>query len=230
MERSIREIADLLGKPPKNIHTYISRGKLIKNYENKIDDENEVNKYFIERFNTPEGPQVQPKSKPKRKTRAKNKPEPQEQPELEIEYKNEESEEEKTPIKESIKQTEPMSASAMMQLDFAIKKLNAKKTQTQIEELEIKRDRISGKLLPKDQILLTTEMHFNNLTTQFNNAFDEVLEFIYISKYIKRKDQIKIKKEKQHIVNDCIDKAREQTQLDIERISSEQATKTNYNV
>ena len=114
-------------------------------------------------------------------------------------------------------------ASAMMQIDFATKKLNAKKIQTQIEREELQRDKLKGNLLPKDQVLLVTETHFNNLTSKFSIALDEMLEYLIMKNVIDRKESIELKKEKHVVLNKAIEKAKEATEQDIIRIGNEQS-------
>ena len=47
---SIAEIAKICSKKPKDIHVYIGRGKLVKNKNNQIDTNNQINAIFIDRY------------------------------------------------------------------------------------------------------------------------------------------------------------------------------------
>lgn len=47
---TIKEFAELTGKRPKDIHTYIGRNKIIKNSEKKIDTTEPINLSFLEEY------------------------------------------------------------------------------------------------------------------------------------------------------------------------------------
>ena len=59
---SIKEAAEKCSKTPKDIHVYISRGKLIKRKDSTIDTENTTNKLFFSKYGTekPESIEVIP--------------------------------------------------------------------------------------------------------------------------------------------------------------------------
>lgn len=115
---SIKEIADLIEKPAKTVEVYCVRKKLIKNPEKKIDTSNPINELFLAKYivqnNTVQAEipsQTIPESIP------------------DSEKKNGKEQPEKT------------TGSALIQVEYAIKKLQAQKLQKdiQLKDIEIKK-------------------------------------------------------------------------------------------
>ncbi len=76
---TVKEFAELTGKKPKDIHTYVSRNKIIKDSNRKIDSNNPVNALFLEQYkiNTTdhiEEPKQAAIKKPKKESNQEEKP------------------------------------------------------------------------------------------------------------------------------------------------------------
>jgi hypothetical protein len=124
---TIKELSDLTGIPPKNIHTYISRGKLIQRKDKLIDDTVQVNADFIAKYRkikselieTPVLVTESAKKQPK-----KTQPESENKPESEQIYYSENK----------------------------LRQLKGEKLNEDIKLAKLRNDKIEGKLIPTDII------------------------------------------------------------------------------
>ena len=115
---TVKEIADLIGKKRNLVEAYCSRKTLIKNSDKKIDSLNPVNELFLAKHiiqqNTIQSDIL-------------THPPPESKPDQE--KKNGKDKSDKVPV------------SAIMEIDYAIKKLNAEKIEKiiQLKDIEIKK-------------------------------------------------------------------------------------------
>lgn len=124
---SIKEISDMTGIPQKNVHTYISRKKLIKNNDKKIDTSNIINKIFIEKYSKDKKIILQ------------------------------------TEIKEKHSENETSGMTAMTQVEFAVKKLQANKLQKENELKDIEIQKKKGSLIELEKTILITKEYSDML-------------------------------------------------------------------
>lgn len=89
---SIKEAAEKCSKTPKDIHVYISRGKLVKRKDSTIDTENTTNKLFFAKYGV-EKKEPEPieilREEPKKETykpRQQRSPKPKEEDNSEVVY------------------------------------------------------------------------------------------------------------------------------------------------
>lgn len=115
---SVREIADLVGKKAKDIEVYVTRKKLVKNSDKKIDTSNQINEYFLAKYivqNNTIQAEISTNTIP--------------ESEPDHEKKNGKD------------KSDIAVVTALMQVEYAIKKLTAQKLEkeVQLKEIEIKK-------------------------------------------------------------------------------------------
>ena len=135
------EIALMTGKKRSSIETYVTRGKLIKNLDKKIDEDNPVNALFLSKH-TSKYTKPQEKQEPKTAKEIVN-ASPPTQPKKEAQEEQQNPRPQPSPEQKKTQET----ASALIQLEYATKKLNAKKIQKEVELKEIEIAKKKGELV-----------------------------------------------------------------------------------
>lgn len=134
------EIALMTGKKRSSIETYVTRGKLIKNLDKKIDEDNPINALFLSKHTSKYKPQE--KQEPKTAKEIVNVPPPTQQ-KKEVQEKQQDPRPQPSHEQKKTQET----ASALIQLEYATKKLNAKKIQKEVELKEIEIAKKKGELV-----------------------------------------------------------------------------------
>jgi len=134
---SISEFAELVGKPPKSIHTYISRDHLVKNEHKQIDTSVEINRIYLEQYGVDQPEQINGnKSKVKKVNGVK---------------------------KQISKKEEPEKISIRTQLEIEQKRLSIDRTKREnnIKEIELKR--LRGELINLEKTIAVVSSYSDNL-------------------------------------------------------------------
>ncbi|MCK5611342.1 hypothetical protein KAR91_56250 [Candidatus Pacearchaeota archaeon] len=141
---SVKEIAELIEKPAKTVEVYATRKKLVKNSDKKIDTSNPVNEFFLAKHIV-QNNTVQ--------SEIPNEPLPESKPDHEK--------------KNGKDKSDNTVGSALMQVEYAIKKLTAQKIQkdVQLKDIEIKKK--NNELVDLEQTMSIVRAYSESLKKGF---------------------------------------------------------------
>jgi hypothetical protein len=203
---TIKEVAEMCSMEPKNIHTYISRGKLIKRKDGLIDDTKQVNKEFLCKY------KVWDKSEIEKCASAKLieiKPNRKEQ-----KLSKEEKPFKQKPASEKEDGEIPEHFKAFVSAN-ELNKLKAEKLREEIEILKLKNKVQSGDLIPISAAENVTSVHFNSITAIFFNAIDNEISDICNELGVERERLTAIRGKLRQILNLNVIKAKEKSKKDL---------------
>lgn len=152
---SVKEIAELIEKPAKTVEVYVTRKKLIKNSDKKIDTSNPINEFFLAKHIVQNNTiQSEIPSEPL--------------PESESDHEK----------KNGKDKSDNARGSALMQVEYAIKKLTAQKLQ---EEVHLKKEELKRKrneVIDLNQTLSITKAYSDNLKKNFTQKMQLLIQDI----------------------------------------------------
>ena len=195
---TVKEIADSCSMEPKNIHTYISRKKLVKRKDGLIDDSNPINKLFLQEH------QVWPVDKTLEQPKDKNK-----QTDTKVRQLN---------VKPPKSPPDDGLASEVLRTittDNELKKLKAEKMQMEIEILKLKKSIQSGKMIPLSAAENVVSVHFNSITSVFYSAVDNEISDICNELSLPREKLSSLRARLKKIINDNVVKSKGKSKKDL---------------
>lgn len=187
---SIKEIADKCGMPPKNIHTYISRGKIIKRKDSLIDTSNTINEDFLKKHIKEQSKEGEPTVKQKKTI---NQP-------------------------KQIDNNDDNNLDNYISSN-KLNKLKAEKTKWEIEILKLKSKIQSGELIPLAVAENIAGIHFNSITSIFRNAVDNEISDLCNDLGVSREKLTKIRGKIKDIVNKSVISSKQKTKEDLRNFS-----------
>lgn len=192
-----QELAELSGKKTKTIAAMASPSKrnLVRDENGNFNTEHPKNLAFVQKHDVrstdvehEQKQESQPEPKPiaHKKTESKQEPEPQ------------------------------SSAAQMMNVEFITKKLTAEKLREQIKTEQLKRDKVEAKLVRREVVEELFRLHFNNISTAFNDFVKAQAKFIINMRGVKREDSVKFEQSCNENLADKINTAKEITANEID--------------
>lgn len=200
---TIKDIAEKCSMEPKNIHTYIGRGKLIKRKDGLIDTTNIVNKEFLLKYQV-----LDKKDEDEVKI-----PAVIESKEPKISSKSNQSKATQSNKKENDSDVDE-NLKAFVTAN-TLNGLKAEKTRWEIEILKLKSKVQSGDLIPISIAENVTTVHFNSITAVFYNSIDNQISDICNELGVEREKLTTIRGKLKQILNDSVSKAKEKSRKDL---------------
>lgn len=198
---SVKEAAERCSIPPKNIHTYIARGKLIKRKDNLIDDSNPINIEFFSKFcSTVSEPKIEPKSDVKPSKKDKETPKIQEKPSTKRYKKDPED-------------SEPELSNYISSNE--LNKLKAEEMKEKIKALKLKNKKQSGELISLESSKIIFNIHISNIITALYNMTDNYTADLCGRTGSDRNVLAEFRGKLKKLINDVSLKAKQQSEKDL---------------
>ncbi len=217
--KTVKEIAEICGMPPKNIHTYRSRGKIMIDKEGMIDTDNPVNVEFMQKYSklNLSGQVKKPKKKTDIDKSGGKTSEPGQYPEVK---------KEKLKVKRQAPDpdlTEDHSNYRQQDIEFyrtsmELKQLQKAKLIEETNLLRLKSQQKSGELIPVKFVSELFQRYIRAITTSFYNMADnytsDMCTKIGASRETLTEFRGKLKKE----INKSVDIAKEEVKKELETL------------
>lgn len=201
---TFKEFADLCGVSIANLSTYKSRGKVVVDANNRVNDQEGVNAEFLARQLSKKGKSV---SIPAAKS-----PEVAEQ--IADAKRN-------LPLSDG----QPASKSELLQLEKKKKQLDIEKTREEIELLRKKNEKMDGDLLPTDMVKSLIVIHFSSASNAFHASIDKILTEWVAKKGFTRTEVAEIRGAMRKHLNKAIDDSVKESKLKVQQLVEETAVK-----
>lgn len=226
---TVKEIGEMCGIVPKNIHTYICRGKLIKRKDGLIDDNNKINIEFLSKYNSNYVvEQVFVKvDKPiqiKKKELPVNENQLPEKEESIIEKKKEEiivKQERKKRGRSKPKEDSKYDLSNFIGNNI-LNQLKAKKLIEETELLKIKRERETGKLISFELAKNIFNIHITNIVQELKNMADNYTSDLCSRLYADRNILAEFRGKLITVLNESAKNAFKKSERDLKNITENQ--------
>ncbi len=192
----------------RHLHTYITRGTIVRRKDNLFDTENTKNKIFIEKRKVKENivkpVNVQKRSKNKTKSESKKK-----------ESKDKaQSKVDENAVNENLKDD--------------ILKYESHRTQKMkydAEMAKLKMQKLKGEVIPIDFAQRIFGIHFKNISVEFYNVIDNLAIMLVEQLKGNRKDLIEIRKKLKESLNNAVQESKRKSIEDLNEASKEFAEK-----